>query len=333
MNYTSPKKHRYFFVFAVLSIFGCSGGSSNPTSPDSSNGDNQNLEAIPVGTEISSETYSKINFTGTWKRHSLANSAKEVNLTVNGVDTRALETKAYESLDVIYVDQIDETSKLTKYCDSLPAKLVEGDPQNDIAASTNQPEDNRIKKYYKITDDHYRVDFYNNDKLDAYYELEKHSSLLEFDFGMFSFSMTNNTALDASQDVCGSVKRLTSTLTDTQDDDITFDSTSNYVNSYLVSAPYESSFIALNFIFTGAIKEATYDVVQGAPDTPSEIKVEISSPEFNAPPSSPDTTTAINGSTGVVTIGSISDTSVRGDYDITLENGEILVGNFSFDLN
>jgi len=340
MAHTPLKKYRYFFIFAALSLIGCSGSDNKQPSIEASNEGNTTLQAVsPTAIQISAEEFSNIDITGTWRRRLFFSSTKEVDLRVNGNDTPALKSRAGSFLDVIFVEQINETSTLTKYCDSLPAKLTEINPENNIIindtsdSSSTPSENSRIaKKYYKISDKYYRIDFYTNDKLDGYFELEKHSSLLAFDFGMLSFFMSDRVDLNASEDVCGIVDLSTITFTDLPNDAITFDPISVHSNSYSISAPYEDSFVTLKMSFIGAIDKTTYTVTQDISDTELPVMVEISSPIFNTPPDDVDTTTVINGSTGVVTIGSISDTSVSGDYDITLENGEILVGNFSFEI-
>jgi len=324
----------------MLFLIGCSDAHNNQPFIEASNEGSTTLQVVsPTATQISAEEFSGADFTGIWKRRFILNSTKDVSISTNEEgNIPALESRTDSYLDVISVEQIDETSTRIKYCDSLPAKLIEIDPENSIVidstsdSATTPPENSRIAKHYKISDDHYRIDLYTNDNLDGYFELEKHSSLLAFDFGMFSYSMTNKAVLNASEHVCGKVSRSTVTLTDSLDDANTFNPISAQFNAYSISAPYENSFVTIEMSFIGEIKEAPYSVVKETPETTSQIKVLISSPEFNAPSSGDDTTTAINGSTGSVTIGSISDTSVSGDYDITLENGEILTGNFSFEI-
>lgn len=339
MNYTLPKTNRYLFVCAVLSFFGCTDAHNNLPSPDIEDKNNLGTQTvIPTAIQISSEEFNDTDFSGTWKRRFLFNATKEVNLTINGVDTSALETRGDSYFDVISIEQITETSTLIKYCDSLPAKLIEINPENSIVInstnddSTKPSKNSHIAQYYKITDDHYRIDLYTNDELDGYFELEKHSSLLDFDFGMFSFFMTDKADLNASYDVCGKANLSTVTLTDALDDAITFNPISAHLNSYSVNAPYENSFVTLKISFVSAINKATYNVTQDVSGTQTPVLVEISSPEFNTSPGV-DTTTIINGREGLVTIDSISDTSVRGNYDLILENNEVLTGDFSFDLN
>jgi len=328
MNNTLLKQSRYFLSFAALSLIGCS---------DSNNNKQPSTDVTPTATQISAEEFSKIDFTGTWNRSFIFDSTKEVNVKVNDVDTPALESRTDSYFDVISAEKINETSTLIKYCDSLPAKSTEISPANNIiinSTSDNSVEPSEISntaEYYKVSDDHYRVDLYANDKLYGYFELEKYSSLLVFDFGMFNFSMTDEVDLNASEDVCGKVNLSTVTLTDSRDDSITFNPMSRHFNSYSIGAPYENSFVTLKFSFINAIDQTTYTVTQDTSTTQLPVLVKISSPEFNTS-SDVDTTTVINGKGGSVTIDSISDTSVIGYYDIILENDEALTGDFSFDI-
>lgn len=329
------KQYRHCFIFATLSLIGCSDAHNKQPSIDTSN--------EPTATQISSEEFSKVDFTGTWKRHFLFNSTKEVTLKSKDapaesgeVEILALESRTDSYFDVISVEQINETSTLIKYCDSLPAKLIEIDPENSIIIDSTSDsaitpsENNRISEYYRISDDHYRVDFYTNDKLDGYFELERSPSLSGFDFGMFSFSMSEKVDLNTSEDVCGIANLSTATLTDSLDD-ARFNPIPAHSNSYSINAPYEKSFVTLKLSFNSAIKEETYNVTQDTPSTELPVMVEISSPEFNAS-SDADTIIAINGREGLVRINAISDTSITGNYHITLENDAELKGDFYFDI-
>lgn len=329
---------RYFFILAMLSLIGCKDTHNKQPSIDINNEGSATIQAVaPTAIAISADEFRETDFTGTWKRRFILHSTKEISLKFGEIDTLALESRVDNYFDVIFIEQINETSVLIKYCDSLPAKLIEIDTENSIIIdstsdnSIKPTENNRIAKYYKISDDHYRIDLYTNDKLSGYFELEKHPSLLAFDFGMFSFGMTDNVDLNASEDVCGIVDLSTVTLSDSLDDSVTFDPTSSQLNSYSISAPYEGSFVTFKLSFNSAIEKATYNVTQVASTAPLAVMVDISSPEFSA---SPDigTTTVINGKSGLVTIDTISDTSIRGNYDLILENGAVLTGDFSFEI-
>lgn len=332
------KKYRYFFILAALSLSGCKDTHNEQPSIDINDEDGATLQAAPsTALPISTDEFSGTDFTGTWKRHFIFHSTKEINLRFGEISTPALENRVDNYSDVIFVEQMNEESVLIKYCDSLPAKLIELNPENSIVIdSTNDnpstsSENTRVAKYYRVSDHHYRIDLYTNDKLSGYFELEKNPSLLAFDFGMFSFVMTDRVDLDASENVCGKVDLSTVTLTDSLDDTVTFDPTSSHFNSYSVSAPYENSFVTLKLSFNRTVEKATYNVTQVASTTPLPVMVEISSPEFSTS-SDLGTTTVINGSSGLVTIDSISDTSIRGNYDLTFENDAVLTGDFYFEI-
>jgi hypothetical protein len=215
-------------------------------------------------------------------------------------------------------------------CDANGAQQLNSDDYDEDLLSQEFDDDEDVcefsYKFFKLSSTHYRVEFYCDANLSGYIEGNKLSSGSDFNFGSLSFTSNQFADLNTSSGVCGAkqTSNVASVVTPSNpnlpDSNIT-------QSSIEVGAPYQDSWVFLQFEFGKPVTPGTYAIaLTGGED---QVTAEAYSSIFGGSPGDPASMFAISGS---VTVSAIGDNSASGSFNLLMSSGDNLQGNFNFNL-
>ena len=145
--------------------------------------------------------------------------------------------------------------------------------------------------------------------------LESLTSVPEFDNGSITFTLDTYDNLAINSGVCGSTLYIEDNFTSSTIGNQVF-----YGSIITVVAPYSGSKIQLEIDLNEEIDVGTFSI--------NNADLWISSDQFGS-----TGIETLSATSGTITISSVSTYAVSGTYDVILEDGNTLVGNFSLNLD
>jgi hypothetical protein len=307
-------KKNLIFILTTLILTSCGGGGSSAKSGIPSDFDLFSQDGIwRLTTNIQTNFDLPITISGTTVNSNIASDIKASVVTANTLDGSNL---TLDSCDA----ELPITIPLTSATSNPSTTPIPTAPSGATCAS-------ETTDFKKISDTQYEIT-YTCDGTTSKLIYKKLSSTTDFNFGNLSFTSSANTDLDTNS-VCG---RLSDTniaqVVTPQPNDLMLSNTTTNVHSVSVAAPYNGNLIEIVFDFSEAVAANTYIVTDGTPSS-GQVHVRLTSATYGGTSSDPDDIEAISGN---VSISIISEFAAEGAFAITTETGDVISGDFHFDI-
>jgi hypothetical protein len=196
-------------------------------------------------------------------------------------------------------------------------------------------------KFFQSGTSQLDVEMYCNDSIFTSLTFKKISSTPEMNFGKLTFNANGHSNLSAQTGVCGSLLfnhyDLNFTGQRPQDPEDLAIETTNSLAMIDIRAPYNGDYLMLNLIFWNidspdSLTPGTYEIIynKGNQTSAGFVTATLSSKLFAEFGEDAGELFAMS---GTVTVTSTSATSIKGSYQLTTIDNEVLSGTFDLDLN
>jgi hypothetical protein len=290
------------------------------------------------GQPVTFDAFDLFGKTGIWRlktdfqlsaTQSLGLVTATINSHINTVDVQSIQ---FNSPTDVVISPCSANTALELDNDEFNEDLV-----NDATETSDELfcQSGSSYNYFKVSDDHYRIDWVCNGSALGSVEFERISNSSTFAQGSLSFTTNQAGGTLSSSEVCGGITQIDTTSTNSAGIDLgdmglggALQDTS--ARNIHVAGTYDWGRVMFTFTFSETPVVGTYAVADSfSGSTTKQVTTTISSPVLGGTGQEP---ASLFASTGAVTINSISDTAANACFDLTTITGETFDGCFNFNL-
>ena len=319
-------------ALSALAMTGCGGGGgdNNAGNPNNPGGDPGTGDISVGGQEITAEEFALLTQTGTWRvidgvdfEFSLSQDGFTNESAIEGNFSTTIAVTHNSNTDIL----VEECSDFETEVNDDP-ELEEDDifDEDDFSDGEGNPIcESQEVKYFKVGDNGFRVDVMCDDDRMAFMSAAKLKNEANLGFGSLNFTSNQISGHSNNSSACASISNFehesTFTIPGEEPQSVEVSET-----DIAIAAPYQGGKIVFEFNLIDDLRSGTFNVVDGFPQEDDEVEVGVFSPVFGGSATDPD---GVFGTSGTVTIDSISQTAVKGSFNFLTNSGDTMTGSFN----